>query len=347
MTESQSESLSIALDAMGGDAGPEAVIEGANMFLSGVVPCPGKVHFSIYGKQDAVLPVLSKYKLVEENSIFIDVPDAVLSTDRPSYALRHRRRSSIWQAVEDAKKGLVGGVVSSGNTGAVMAISRYLLGTIESIDRPAIASAIPSGSGKDLLILDLGANVECSAEALFQFAVMGVAFAKAVMGRSDPKVGLLNVGEEEVKGTYVVQEAFALLRKAKSKMDFYGYVEADVALKGEVDVLVTDGFSGNVMLKTIEAVANTLVGMLKDSLKTSLVSRIAAYILRPNFRRVLRVVEPKTFNGAMLLGLNGVVVKSHGGADAKAFAYAIRATVNAVRYNIVSKIVSEISEIGS
>ena len=344
MTDSQDESISVALDAMGGDAAPDAVIEGANLVLSGEVPCDGKVHFSIYGKEDVVAPVLSKYKLVGNNSVFIDVPDVVLSTDRPSYALRHRRRSSMWRAVEDVKKGLVAGMVSSGNTGALMAISRYVLGTMQSIDRPAIATALPSRES-NFVILDLGANVECNADALFQFAVMGVAFAKAVLGRKDPKVGLLNVGAEESKGTSEVQRAFALLKDTKLKMDFYGYIEAEEVFNGNVDVLVTDGFSGNVLLKTAEAVANLLEDLFKGVVKSSIICKMAAGMLLPALKRGTRHMNPKQYNGAMLLGLDGVVVKSHGGADGKAFAYAIRTAVNSARYDIVSKIASEISVI--
>ncbi|ANC34060.1 phosphate acyltransferase PlsX [Anaplasma phagocytophilum] len=345
MTEIRDDSISIALDAMGGDSAPDAVIEGANLVLSGVVPCDGKVHFSIYGKKEEVLPVLAKYKLVEANSVFVDVSDAVSSSDRPSYALRHRRRSSMWHAVEDLKKGLVSAVVSAGNTGALMAISRHLLGTIHSIDRPAIAVAMPSQKSS-FVVLDIGANIECSADALLQFAIMGVAFAKAILGRTDPKVGLLNVGSEEVKGTYAVQEAFSLMRAAKSKMDFYGYIEAEEVFKGEVDVVVADGFSGNIMLKTTEAVANLLMSLFKDVVKSSITAKIAACMLKPSVRKTMELVDPKLYNGAMLVGLNGVVVKSHGSADGKAYACAIKTAVHSARYAIVSKIASEISEMG-
>ncbi|QJC27382.1 phosphate acyltransferase [Anaplasma platys] len=345
MTEGQDECLSLALDAMGGDAAPDAVIEGADLVLSGAIPCEGRVHFSIYGKGDVVLPVLSKYKRVVANSVFIDVADAVLASDRPSYALRHRRNSSMWKAVEDVKKGLVKGMVSAGNTGALMAVSRCVLGTMQDIDRPAIVTAAPSKKDS-FVIVDLGANVECNAYALFQFALMGVAFAKTVLGRSDPKVGLINIGEEEVKGTVAVREACALLREAGSKVNFHGYVEANEALAGKVDVVVTDGFTGNVMLKAMEGTADLIFSAFKDTARSSLIRRIGGLLLRGGIKRMLGRLDPDRYNGAMLLGLNGIVVKSHGGADGEAFAYAIKAAVSAARHDVVSRIAAEISEIG-
>lgn len=345
MTEGQDECLSLALDAMGGDSAPNAVIEGADLVLSGAIPCEGRVHFSIYGKGDVVLPVLSKYKRVAANSVFIDVADAVLASDRPSYALRHRRNSSMWKAIEDVKKGLVRAMVSAGNTGALMAISRCVLGTMQDIDRPAIATAFPS-KRDSFVIVDLGANVECDAYALFQFALMGVAFAKTVLGRSEPKVGLINIGEEEVKGTSAVREACALLREAGSKINFHGYIEANDALAGDVDVVVTDGFTGNVMLKAVEGVADVILSSLRDTVRSSLVTRLGGLLLRGGIKRMLGRLDPDRYNGAMLLGLNGIVVKSHGGADARAFAYAIKTAVSSARYDVVSRIAAEINEIG-
>ncbi|MEH0831043.1 phosphate acyltransferase PlsX [Anaplasma bovis] len=337
-------SVSVALDAMGGDSAPEAVIGGADLVLSGEIPCNCKVHFSIYGKKDVVLPIIDKYKRVKENSIFIDVPGVVLASDKPSFALRHRRKTSMWNAIEDLKKGLVSCVVSAGNTGALMAISRYILGTMNSIDRPAVAGCMPSRDGK-FVILDLGASIECGADILFQFAVMGAAYAKVVLGIQNPRVGLLNVGEEESKGTYVVQEASSLLKGATSTINFHGYVEPDDAFLGEVDVVVTDGFSGNVMLKTAEAAGRFTVHVFKEILKSSLICKIASCFISSALKKGMRSLNPKEYNGAVMLGLNGVVVKSHGDSDDITYAYAIKVAVDAARNNIISKIASEISAI--
>lgn len=226
-----------------------------------------------------------------------------------------------------------------------MAISRCVLGTMQDIDRPAIAVAFPSKKDS-FVIIDLGANVECSAYALFQFALMGVAFAKTVLGRSDPKVGLINIGEEEVKGTSAVREACALLRDAGSKINFHGYIEANDAIAGKVDVVVTDGFTGNVMLKAVEGVADTIFSTLRDTVRSSLVRRIGGLLLRGGLKRMFGRLDPDSYNGAMLLGLNGIVVKSHGSADGEAFAYAIKSAVSAARYDVVSRVAAEISEIG-
>ncbi|MGN7678369.1 MAG: phosphate acyltransferase PlsX [Anaplasma sp.] len=339
-----SDSVSIALDAMGGDLGPEAVIKGADLVLSEEIPCERKLHLSIYGKKDAVMPVLGKYKRVEKNSVFIDVPDAVLSDDRPSFALRHRRRSSMWCAVEDVKKGVVSAAISPGNTGALMAMSKYLLGTLHGVDRPAIAKVLPS-RGQSFVILDLGANVECGPDTLLQFAIMGRALARAVLGRENPKVGLLNVGGEETKGTSAVKEAFALMRNAEPGMNFHGYVEAGDAFGGVVDVVVTDGFSGNILLKTCEAVADLSCFMLQKAMRSYLLGKIAICIFGPGLKKHTVDTDARSYNGAVLLGLNGVVVKSHGSADGRAFGYAIKNAVCSISQNIISRIASEMQEI--
>ena len=336
--------ISIALDAMGGDSGPEAVIKGADLVLSGVIPCECDLHLSIYGKESAVLPVLGEYKLVEKHSVFIDVPDAVSADDRPSFALRHRKKSSMWCAIEDIKKGVVTSAVSAGNTGALMAISRYLLGVLQGVDRPAIAAIFPSKKN-DFVVLDLGANAECSPDALFQFAVMGRALASSVLGIADPKVGLLNIGAEEIKGTCLVREAFALMRDARPSINFCGYIEAKEAFEGTVDVVVTDGFSGNIMLKTCEAIADLTLHILREMVRSSFWGRAAMRVLGSGFKRRVygSAVDTRSRNGAMLLGLNGIVVKSHGSADAVAFAYAIKAAAYAVDQGIMAKIASEAS----
>ncbi|WP_410522110.1 phosphate acyltransferase PlsX [Neoehrlichia mikurensis] len=330
---------------MGGDFAPESIIKGADFALSSLICSDNyKVHFSIYGQEDKVMPILLKYKKLRENSTFIHVEDVVLASDKPSFAVRHRKQSSMARAIDDVKKGIVSGAISSGNTGALMAISRFILGTLPNIDRPAITTALPS-IDKDFVLLDLGANVECNADSLFQFAVMGNAFAKAVLNRKNPRVALLNVGHEEIKGTDTIREAFSLLKKFESGINFCGYVEANDVLKGDIDVVVVDGFSGNVMLKIMESLSENIFTLLKKSIDYSLATRFAGLLLKFQLKKEFYRFNPKIRNGAMLLGLNGVIVKSHGNADSIAFAHAIRVAVNAIYNNINVKIASELNSV--
>ncbi|QGR02634.1 phosphate acyltransferase PlsX [Ehrlichia ruminantium] len=333
--------ISIAVDAMGGDFAPEAVVGGLNFALTNLL-VDKNVSFNIYGQEDYVLPILDRYKIVRDNSIFINTSDVVLANDKPSFALRKRKSSSMWCAIDSIKTGISSGAVSCGNTGALMAISRFVLGTLSNVDRPAICTKVPSRS-KDFVILDLGANVECSANSLFQFAIMGCAFAKAVLDISNPKVALLNVGQEEVKGTGVIREAFSLLKEAKGNIDFCGYVEPRDMVDGKVDVVVTDGFSGNVVLKVSEAMATSITSIFKASVYESIVTKIAGLLLKPKLVKNFSRFNPKLHNGAMFLGVNGVVVKSHGDADELAFAHAVKVVVNAVVHDINAKIVHELS----
>ncbi|AAZ68609.1 phosphate acyltransferase PlsX [Ehrlichia canis] len=333
--------ISIAVDAMGGDFAPEAVIGGLDFALTNLLDNKD-VSFNIYGQESQVLPMLDKYKNVKEHSLFIDTPDIVLANDKPSFALRKRKSSSMWCAIESIKNGVTSGVVSSGNTGALMAISCFVLGTLPNIKRPAICCALPSKCERYFVILDLGANVDCSANSLFQFAIMGNAFAKAVLNVPNPKVALLNVGEEEVKGTDVIREAFLLLRQAESSINFCGYIEPINMLGGEVDVVVADGFCGNVVLKVAESIAYIFKSVFEKSVSSSIITKIAGLLLKSSMKRNFMKFNPKIYNGAMLVGLNGVVVKSHGNADKIAFAHAVKVAVNAARNNINAKIIHEL-----
>ncbi|ABD44515.1 fatty acid/phospholipid synthesis protein PlsX [Ehrlichia chaffeensis str. Heartland] len=334
--------ISIAVDAMGGDFAPEAVVSGLDFALTNLLD-DQNVSFNIYGQGSQVLPILDKYKDLKEHSVFIDTPEVVLANDKPSFALRKRRSSSMWCAIDSIKSGVTSGVVSSGNTGALMAISRFLLGTLPNIDRPAICTALPSRGEEYFVLLDLGANIESSSNALFQFAIMGSAFAKAVLNIASPKVALLNVGQEEVKGTDVIREAFLLLKQAEGRINFCGYIEPIDILGDKVDVVVTDGFCGNIVLKVAESIAYTFKSVFEKSVTSSIISKFAGLLLKSQMKKDFMRFNPKMYNGAMLLGLNGVVVKSHGNADKVAFAHAIKVTVNAVRNDINAKIIHELS----
>ncbi|BDG75945.1 MULTISPECIES: phosphate acyltransferase PlsX [Wolbachia] len=334
----------IALDAMGGDFAPLSVIQGASFFLDNLVDPGVEVFFHIYGDQKEISPLLSKYKKVSDNSEFTHCSDNVLPNDKPSFALRHRKDSSMKAAVEAVKKGKAFGMVSSGNTGALMAISRFILGTLPNIYRPAIASVCPTKT-KSFALLDLGANVDCNTDSLFQFALMGSIFAKIALKVENPEVALLNIGTEEVKGTDSVRGAFELLKNAPS-INFKGYIEASEFLDGNIDVIVADGFVGNVMLKTAEATAGTFISLIKQEVFNSWMTKmLVGILLKPKLNKALERFNPKIRSGAMFLGLNGIIIKSHGNSDAISFAHAIKFAVNAISENLNQKIINGVSHI--
>ncbi|MDD9331156.1 MAG: phosphate acyltransferase PlsX [Wolbachia sp.] len=334
----------VAIDAMGGDFAPLSVIQGADFFLNNLLDPNTKVFFHVYGDQQKVLPLLLKYKKVNSNSQFTHCSDSVLANDRPSFALRNREDSSMKIAVEAVKQGRASSIVSSGNTGALMAISRFTLGTLPNIYRPAIVSICPT-KAKSFALLDLGANVDCNADSLFQFALMGSIFAKIVLKIDNPEVALLNIGTEEVKGTDAVRGAFELLKNASNFTNFQGYIEASEFLEGNVDVIVADGFVGNVMLKTAEATASTFLDLIKGELSHSLIVKLLGMLLKSKLNKALARFNPKIRSGAMFLGLNGIVIKSHGNSDAVSFAHAIRFAVNSISKSLNQKIINGVSNI--
>ncbi|QKX01836.1 phosphate acyltransferase PlsX [Wolbachia endosymbiont of Cruorifilaria tuberocauda] len=334
----------VALDAMGGDFAPLSVIQGASFFLENLIDSGTEVFFHIYGNKEEISPLLLKYKKVSDSSELIHCSDSVLADDKPSFALRHRKDSSMKAAIEAVKRGKASGAVSSGNTGALMAISRFILGILPNIHRPAIVSVCPT-KAKSFVLLDLGANVDCNADSLFQFALMGSTFARIALKVDNPEVALLNIGTEEIKGTDSVRGAFELLKGTPS-INFKGYIEASEFLEGTIDVIVTDGFVGNVMLKTAEATASAFINLIKQEVLSSWVSRLLiGILLRSKLSKVLTRFNPQVRNGAMFLGLNGVVIKSHGNSDAVSFAYAIKFAVSVISENLNQKIVNEVGHI--
>lgn len=247
-------------------------------------------------------------------------------------------------AIVAVKEGKAFGVVSSGNTGALMAISRFILGTLPNIYRPAIASICPTKT-KSLALLDLGANVDCNADSLFQFALMGSIFAKIALKIDNPEVALLNIGTEEVKGNDSVRGAFELLKNAPG-INFKGYIEASEFLEGNIDVIVADGFVGNVMLKTAEATASTFINLIKQEVFNSWIAKmLVGILLKSKLNKALTRFNPKIRSGAMFLGLNGIIIKSHGNSDAISFAHAIKFAVNAISENLNQKIINGVSHI--
>ncbi len=316
--------LTVSIDAMGGDQGPSVVISA----LVRAVQRHPAVKFVLHGDEAALNELIRRRRGKLGGRVAVrHAPTRVAMDEKPSFALRRRRDSSMWHAIESVKSGEAEAVVSAGNTGALMAMSMYQLGLIEGISRPAIASVWPTQRGQ-VVVLDCGANVECDAEQLVDFAVMGEAFARAVLGIERPRVGLLNVGSEEVKGHDSVKSAAHILRQANLPMEFCGFIEGNHIFEGGVDVAVTDGFTGNVTLKTVEGTAKLIAGYLRSALKRSLLSRLGAVLARGALLALRRKLDPRAAGGGLMLGLNGIVVKSHGSTDALGFAYAVDTAID-------------------
>jgi phosphate acyltransferase len=315
--------VTIALDAMGGARAPEMVLRGADMALDRHVG----LHFLMFGDETVLRPLLGKLPRVAANVDLHHTSDAVLDDDKPSVALRAGRQSSMRLAIDAVAEGLADGVVSAGNTGALMAMAKFALKTLPGIDRPAIASFFPTRRGESVM-LDLGANVECDADNLVQFALLGDAFARTVLGLIEPTVGLLNVGSEDQKGNDAVRAASLRLRSPGSPIRFCGFIEGDDIPAGTVDVVVTDGFTGNIAVKTAEGTAKLFSEFLEGAFRHSLAARIGYLFARNALRKLRMRIDPRRYNGAVFLGLRGIAVKSHGSTDAFGFAHAIGVAVD-------------------
>jgi glycerol-3-phosphate acyltransferase PlsX len=332
--------LTIALDAMGGDHAPQMVIQGANIARKRFPEC----HYVLFGDEARLAPLVAKLPALKPLCEIRHTPDFVANEDKPSAALRSGRRSSMRLAIDAVDAGEADAVVSAGNTGALMAMSKVVLRTLTGIDRPAIASYFPTRLGESVM-LDLGANVECDADNLVQFAVMGEVFARTVLGVSQPSIGLLNVGSEEQKGHEELRTAAAMLRNTDLPIRFHGFVEGDDITAGTVDVVVTDGFSGNIALKTAEGTAKLYSEFLRGAFRSSFVARIGYLFARHALNKVRKRTDPRRYNGALFLGLNGIVVKSHGGTDALGFANAIGVAIDMASNDFNSKIRAELEHL--
>lgn len=330
----------IALDAMGGDFAPESVIAGMK---SAEKDYPD-VQFLVFGDETKVLPYLEKHAVNPKRYTLVHTPDAVRSDEKPSAAIRTGRKSSMWMAIDAVKKGDAAAVVSSGNTGALMAFSKLILGTMPGIHRPAIVTLLPTRTA-ECVVLDLGANAECDARNLVEFAIMGEVYCRAVLKLERPTVGLLNIGSEETKGRDEIREAAQILKETKLSHDFKGFVEADDIALGTVDVFVTDGFTGNIALKAIEGTARLVVNLLKDVSKRSFISKLGFFLALPSLRRLKKKMDPRRYNGAMLIGLKGISIKSHGGTDAFGFANAIGVAIDSARHDLVGSIAEQLKAV--
>ncbi len=331
--------ITVSIDAMGGDHGPSVTIPATLSFL-------GK-HSSaralLVGDQRQIEAILARADSAIRGRIEIVHASEVVGMDEPpASALKNKKDSSMRVAINQVKSGQAQACVSAGNTGALMATARFVLKMLPGIDRPAIASSLPSQTGETLM-LDLGANVDCTAEHLRQFAIMGAALESALRHDPNPKIGLLNIGEEEIKGNEIVKQAAELLRA--SDLNFIGNVEGNDIYKGTADVVVCDGFVGNVALKTSEGLAKMLVDFLKEAFNRNVFTKMAAAIAMPALRNFKNRIDPRLYNGATLIGLRGVVLKSHGSADALSFETAITKAYVEVEENVLEKITERIARL--
>jgi glycerol-3-phosphate acyltransferase PlsX len=325
----------LAVDCMGGDHGPRVTLAACRQFLETHPPA----QLLLVGAPPAL------ESLQHPRARVVPASEVVAMDDHVEVALRKKKDSSMRVAIQQVKEGHAQVAVSAGNTGALMALARYLLKTVEGIDRPAIASHLPNAKGAATTVLDLGANVDCTEQHLLQFAVMGSALVAALTGSESPSVGLLNIGEEAIKGSEVIKKAGELLRTAGTSGDlnFYGNVEGNDIFKGTTDIVVCDGFVGNVMLKTSEGVASLISGFLRQEFERTPLTKLAAVAAWPILAALKRRVDHRRYNGAALLGLRGLVFKSHGSADAFAFEQALNRAYDAARNNLLDRVQSRIS----
>jgi len=330
-----SNKVAIALDAMGGDYGASVVVAGAELSLAR----HPDAEMVFFGDQAVLGPLLAARSKLREAARVVHTDVAVKMDDKPSQALRHGRwRSSMWLAIDAVKKGNAGVAVSAGNTGALMAMAKFHLKTMAGIGRPAIAALWPTLRGESI-VLDVGAAIGADAQHLVELAIMGSAMARVVFDLDSPTVGLLNIGVEEVKGIEEIRDAHRILRElACDQMDYRGFVEGNDIGQGSVDVVVTEGFVGNIALKTAEGTAKQIGAYLRNAMSRTLAARLGHFFARQAFKTLREKMDPRKVNGGVFLGLNGVVIKSHGGADAEGFAAAIDLGYDMARYNVLAKI---------
>lgn len=326
--------ITIALDAMGGDVGPKVVVKGAALALSSYKE--GELQFLLFGDKNLILAELENFPHLKAHVEVIHSDVIITNETKPSAAVRTGRKSNLGLAIDAVAKNQANAVVSAGNTGAYMALSKVLLKTLEGIARPAIPAILPTLKGKTV-VLDLGANIECSSENLVQFALMGEAFSKEILNLDYPSIGLLNVGSEDLKGSPTIQKAAQFLKSLKD-LNFRGFVEGNDITAGVTDVVVTDGFSGNIALKSIEGTALLIKRFLEEALSKSWFGKIGYFIARSCFKELSHRIDPRLYNGAVFLGLRHIAVKSHGGTDEVGFANAIQVALQMVKSDLITKI---------
>ena len=334
----------IAIDAMGGDDGVRTMLAGAALAHQRHNRC----RFLLVGDEAQIERGLVKHPELRAASQILHATDVISGEEKPSQALRRAKTTSMGLAINAVKDGTAGAAISGGNTGALMAMSKLALRTMPGIDRPALAALLPTLRSTDLVMLDLGANTECDARNLVQFAIMGAAYARIANDQPSPRVRLLNIGSEEIKGTDVVRDAANQLKSATDlEMTFDGFIEADKICRGEVDVVVTDGFSGNIALQAVEGTARFVADLLRRSFASSLRSKIGFLISRPATELLKHHLDPNNHNGAVFLGLNGIVVKSHGSANALGVANAVAGPARLLEESLTERITADLARLGA
>ena len=332
----------LSIDAMGGDTAPQMVIDGLAI---STIRHP-KARFILHGDEARVAPLLARHPVLKERAQIRHVAEMVAMDEKPSAALRRKDATSMWRSIASVKDGEAKAIVSAGNTGALMAMARMILKSMPGIDRPAIAALWPNPRGESV-VLDVGANIGPDERQLVDFAILGEAYARVIMGLEKPSVAILNIGAEEVKGNEAVKAAAADIRASGIDMNFYGFVEGDDISLGTVDVVVTDGYTGNVALKTAEGAAKLISNYLSHAIRRSLFARIGYVFASGAFKTLREKMDPRSLNGGVFLGLNGVVVKSHGGTDGVGYASAVDLAIDVAKSDIAAKIQSRLAEIKS
>ncbi|MBS6021346.1 MAG: phosphate acyltransferase PlsX [Haemophilus haemolyticus] len=328
--------LTLALDVMGGDIGPRITIPASILALEN----DPELSLILFGDSQQIFPLLNHCSQSVLERIQVQHCSSVIENNQGiSYALRHSKGTSMRLALETVQRGEAQGCVSAGNTAALMGLSKILLQPLQGIARPALISQVPTIDGEKSVMLDLGANIECSAENLYQFAIMGAIFAEARLNLVYPRIGLLNIGIEEIKGHQSIRDAANLLQKSTA-LNYVGFIEGDVLLNGKADVIVSDGFAGNVALKTLEGTMRNLLSLFRDKANSRFIKFILAWIFRFVFKQRLKRINPDEYNGASLIGLKAVVVKSHGSANVNAFAHAIADAAFQARQQLPEKILA-------
>jgi phosphate acyltransferase len=341
-TDRMTPATTLSIDAMGGDDAPRIVVDGVAEFLR---RRPG-MRILLHGDEALLAPLVAAAPVLQAQASIVHTAEKITSDMKPSQALRRGKGTSMWNAVEAVKEGRASASMSAGNTGALMAISMLILRKMDGVHRPAMTAVWPTLRG-NAVVLDVGANVEADAQQLVTFAIMGEAFARATLGIARPSVGLLNIGSEEMKGHEEVREAHEWIRAAGLDLDYRGFVEGDDISAGLVDVVVTDGFTGNVALKTGEGVARMLSSHVRAAFSDSLMAKAGAVLAMDGLKRLKALMDPSNVNGGVLLGLGGISVKSHGGADARGVARACEVAADLAASDFQSEIAANLARIGT
>ena len=324
----------IAIDAMGGDNSPEKVIEGISLHSK----TSSETFYNIFGNQELINPLIKRYDITGKRFKIIHTTKVVEGEDTALTAAKRGKKTSLWLAIESLKNGEANAIISAGNTGALFLISKLNLQMIDNIDKPALAALWPSKKGMNV-VLDLGANIECNTKNLIDFSVMGSALHKALFINEKPKVALLNIGSEELKGNATIKDTYQVLNDRNySLFDFCGYIEGNNIMDGNVNVIVADGFTGNIALKTAEGTSNFIISELKKALTSSFIGKLSSFINFRNLKNFKNKLDPRLYNGAILLGLNKPVIKSHGSTDAIGFANSLKVCEQTIKGKLIDQI---------